>query len=266
MVNTSYALVLSGVPADADVMATEDAVQTVKVFGRVRVRGKKYNLQMICNLVLYECLQPLNPYHTPPEIISSSGEPWKTILLTLPVSRPDQFSEKISRLFSEEGKTMEDVKALFSQKSAQTSSPDNIIRAVVDLLEKAMRPTNNAFRCLRTFSGKVSSPPGEESLEHWLDQAQLTIEECSCSNKEKRTRIVECLKGTALEIVQAVRLDNPDSSPSEYLQALENVFGTSESGEDLYFAFRTLHQQSGEKLSDFLQRLERSLRKVMQRL
>lgn len=39
----------------------------------------------------------------------------------------------------------------------------------------------------------------------------------------------------------------------------------AESGDDLYFAFRLLQQQPGEKLSDFLRRLERCLSKVVQR-
>lgn len=90
-------------------------------------------------------------------------------------------------------------------------------------------------------------------------------EECNCSNREKCTRIVESLKGPALDIIQAVRLNNMDADALEYLRALENAFGTPESGEDLYFAFRSMHQQPGEKLSDFLQRLERALRKVLQR-
>lgn len=88
---------------------------------------------------------------------------------------------------------------------------------------------------------------------------------CSCSNKEKRTRIVESLKGPALDIIQAVRLNDPDATPTDYLKALDNAFGGTESGEDLYFAFRSMHQQSGEKLSDFLQRLERSIRRVLHR-
>lgn len=46
---------------------------------------------------------------------------------------------------------------------------------------------------------------------------------------------------------------------------MESAFGTPESGEDLYFAFRSLHQQSGEKLSDFLRRLECSLTNVVQK-
>lgn len=68
-----------------------------------------------------------------------------------------------------------------------------------------------------------------------------------------------------MEIIQAVRLNDPDASPECYVEALESAFGTPESGEDLYFAFRSLHQQRGEKLSDFLRRLERSLTKVVQK-
>ena len=51
------------------------------------------------------------------------------------------------------------------------------------------------------------------------------IEECDCSAREKRKRIVESLKGPALEIIQAVRLNNPDASPECYVEALESAFG-----------------------------------------
>ena len=112
-----------------------------------------------------------------------------------------------------------------------------------------MRPTNenNAFRRLRMFSGNIPTPAGEESLEHWLEQARLMIEECDCSGREKRKRIIESLKGPALEIIQAVRINDPDATPDFYIEALESAFGTPESGEDLYFAFRSLHQQTGER-------------------
>ncbi|XP_029350188.1 uncharacterized protein LOC115036194 [Echeneis naucrates] len=130
-----------------------------------------------------------------------------------------------------------------------------------------MKPTNenNAFRRLRMFSGNLPTPAGEESLDHWLEQARLMIEECDCSAREKRKRIVESLKGPALEIIQAVRLNDPDFGPECCIEALESAFGTPESGEDLYFAFRSMYQQPSEKLSDFLRRLERSLTKVVQK-
>lgn len=77
-------------------------------------------------------------------------------------------------------------------------------------------------------------------------------DECKCSEKEKCRRIMESLKGPALDIIKTVQLLTPAASASQYLEALENTFGTSESGEDLYFAFPLLLQFPGEALSDFL--------------
>lgn len=123
-VNPAHAFVLSGVPTDLDVSDTEDFTQTVKVFGKVQVRGEKDYSQMQCKIVLCECKQPVSPEHTPPEIRPASGEfPWKITLLT-------------QKLLQEEGKTMDDIRALFSTEPLQGSSPDSIIRAVGDLLEK----------------------------------------------------------------------------------------------------------------------------------
>lgn len=98
-----------------------------------------------------------------------------------------------------------------------------------------------------------------------MEQAQLMVDESDCSICEKRKRIVESLKGPALEIAQAVRANDPDASPEEYIEALERAFGSPESPEDLYFSFRALHQSAGEKLTDFLRRVERKLIKVVQR-
>nr|XP_054593063.1 paraneoplastic antigen Ma1 homolog [Nothobranchius furzeri] len=167
----------------------------------------------------------------------------------------------------EEGKTIDDVTALLSSETPQENSPEAIIRAVGDLLAKTMRPTseNTPSRRLRTFSGHSPTPAGEESLDSWVEQARLMIEECDCSEREKRRRVIESLKGPALEIIQAVRGDNPDASPESYVEALESAFGSLETGEDLYVAFRSLGQLRGEKLSDFLRRLEHSLTKVVQR-
>lgn len=90
------------------------------------------------------------------------------------------------------------------------------------------------------------------------------VEESEGSAKDKSRRIMESLKGPALEVIKAVRLSDPDVSPDKCLEALENAFGLAESGDDLYFAFRMQQQQPSEKLSDFLRRLERCLSKVIQ--
>lgn len=124
---------------------------------------------------------------------------------------------------------------------------------------------SNTFRRLQIFSGVSPTPGGEENLSNWLEQAQLMIEECECSDREKPKRIMESVRGPALEIVQAIRFSDPNATPADYLQALEKAFGVFESGEDLYFAFRSLRQNLGEKLSAFLRRLEGVLSKVVQK-
>ncbi|XP_071371082.1 paraneoplastic antigen Ma1 homolog, partial [Centroberyx affinis] len=269
-VNPVNALALSGVPADTSVADIEEAVETVKVFGRVRFRAKKIIPQLNCEIMLCECHNQIDPARAPPEIIPpSGGSAWKLILLTGTSAPPDEFSLKLLKLLESEGKSLDDLQPLLAHSSTaqQGDLPSSIIRAVGDLLEKTTRPPpeNNAFRRLRVFSGMVPTPAGEETLENWLEQAQLMIDECDCSGKEKKKRIVESLKGPAFEIIQAVRSNDPEARPEDYLAALENVFGTSESGEDLYFAFRSMQQKPSERLSDFLRRLEKGLTKAVQK-
>lgn len=128
-----------------------------------------------------------------------------------------------------------------------------IIRAVGELMVRTNKqPESHPYRRLRTFSGVIPTPAGEEVLDTWLEQARLLVDEGECSDKEKRRRILESLKGPALEIIQAVRLTQPDASSQDYIEAIETIFGSVESAEDLYLSFRALHQQPGEHLSEFL--------------
>ena len=162
---------------------------------------------------------------------------------------------------------MEDLHSLFNTTGQQPPSPtESILRALGDLIDKTKSPSEQgSYRRLRLFSGTMPTPASEEQFEHWIEQARLMVEECDCSPKEKRRRLMESLKGSALEIVKAARASNPDVGPELCLEALEHVFGSAESADDLYFAFRLLQQHSGEKLSDFWRRLARSLDKVNRR-
>lgn len=66
-------------------------------------------------------------------------------------------------------------------------------------------------------------------------------------------------------MVKAVRMADENVGPAECLNALQSAFGMAETGEDLYFSFRLMQQKQREKLSDFLQRLEQVLTKVIKR-
>ncbi|XP_037553330.1 paraneoplastic antigen Ma1 homolog, partial [Nematolebias whitei] len=159
-----------------------------------------------------------------------------------------------------EGEQPQAVKTLLDA-AGPTSSVESIIRAVGDVLAKVERPGKeySGYHRLRMFSGSLPTPPGEETLEQWLEQARWMVDESDCSDKEKRRRIIECLRGPALAVVKAVRTAEPDLTPSKCLDAIESAFGTAESGEDLYFKFRLLQQEKDERLSDFLRRVEQSL-------
>ncbi len=207
------------------------------------------------------------PTQVPSDVLPSSGNAWKILIAKDDEPVGDVFQEKLAQFLSKEGKTMSDLQGLVNPLVSGMTSPEAIIRAVGELLEKTSKPVSDgqAYRCLRIFSGVVPTPVGEESNENWLEQARLMVTECDCSAKEKRKRIVESLMGTALEVVKAVRGDNPEATALEYIEDLEIAFSTSESGEDLYFAFRLPRQEPGEALSDFLRRLERSLALVVKR-
>ena len=99
---------------------------------------------------------------------------------------------------------MEDVQALLTPQPV--SPTEAILHAVVDLFNKSAKPSveSGGYRRLRIFSGTVPTPAGEEQFDHWLEQAYLMVEESEGSAKYKRRRIMESLKGPALEVIKAV--------------------------------------------------------------
>ena len=265
-VNPAHAVIVSGVPSDTSFADVEEVLKTVNVFGRVRVRAQK-SLPTE-DVLLCETRIRVDPSRAPPEIIPTTGEsPCQLTLLMENAVKPDEFSTKLLQLLERAGKAMADIEPLlWQQRQVKPDDTSSIIRAVGDVLEKARPPQeSNAFRRLRVFSGVNPTPASEETLDCWLEQAQLMLDDCDCSSKEKKKRIVESLKGPALEIIQAIRYNDPAATPQDYLAAIENVFGTSKSGEDLYLKFRSMQQKPNERLSDFVRRLEKVLTKAVQK-
>ncbi|XP_016425342.1 paraneoplastic antigen Ma1 homolog [Sinocyclocheilus rhinocerous] len=246
-------------------------MEAVKVLGRVHVRDTREGFTSHSMMVLCECRQTIDPKRIPPEVArGEKKEPWSVIVNQTREPAFDTatggFTEKLAKFLMEEGKSLSDVQALCTPGIAIDSAPESIIRAMGEALEKTVKPQSdsNAYRRLRTFSAVVPTPIGEESMENQINQARLMITECDCSEKEKRRRIVESLKGPALEIIRAVRFSNPEASALQYLEALESTFGSMESGEDLYFKFRLMRQNAGEALSEFLRRIDKALNKVVE--
>lgn len=258
--NPSHAILLKDVPEDTEIEVIERTLQSIKVLGRVKVRGRMYDPQSKCLTVLCECREKVNTKAIPLDILADgSNSPWRII------GHLEEEDGSVDQLVADDWQASQT--DLGPAATLQASTPEAIIRAVGDLLQNTSKPAsdNSSYRRLRTFSGVVPTPPGEEQLENWILQARLMIEEYDRPDREKKIRIMESVKGPALEILQAVRFNNPEATPQEYIDVIENTFDTPETGEELYFAFRMLCQHRGEKLSEFLRRMERSLSKVVKR-
>uniref|UniRef100_A0A1A7ZLV7 Gypsy retrotransposon integrase-like protein 1 n=1 Tax=Nothobranchius furzeri TaxID=105023 RepID=A0A1A7ZLV7_NOTFU len=261
------------VPEEVEIAQIEETMETIKCLERVRVRGRLFHTPLSCLMVLCECKQSIPKDNVPKEVLDPhTGEKWPIVTLN-ECAAPDDFAVKLKSLLDTEGRTIEDLQRLFispapPQPSSDPSinSTESVLQAVGDFLEKARKPqAEGGYRRLRLFSGNLPVPLSEDPFDHWLEQAWLMVEESDCTDKERRRRLMESLKGPALEIAKSVRESDPEAGPVEYLEALESAFGSAEPGDDLYFAFRLMQQQPSEKLSDFLRRLERALTKVVQR-
>uniref|UniRef100_A0A672F8S9 CCHC-type domain-containing protein n=1 Tax=Salarias fasciatus TaxID=181472 RepID=A0A672F8S9_SALFA len=266
-IDESHAL-LTVVPENTEIAVVEETLQTIKCLGRVRVRGLILGDTEKDMLVLCESREAVTTEIVPQEVTASDGSAvWPIITTFANPSTQEDFKSKLDALLQNEGKTLDDVQALFTETQHTRSPEESLIRAVADLIEKTGKPVAGgvAYRRLRIFSGVVPTPAGEEQFDHWLEQAYLMVEESDGSDKDKRRAIMESLKGPALEVIKAIRLSDPEVTPVKCLEALESAFGLAESGDDLYFSFRLLQQQAGEKLSDFLRRIERALTRVVQR-
>lgn len=140
-----------------------------------------------------------------------------------------KISVRLAGLLQAEGKTVEDLRAMLPAKEDAASPTESILQAMSDFLHKTSQPSSdNSYRRLRFFSGSLPTPAGEEQFDYWLGQAKLMVEECDCSPKEKRRRLMESLRGPALEIIKAARVSDPDVTPENCLEALEHAFGSAE--------------------------------------
>lgn len=168
MLHEQHALLVI-VPEDVEISEIEDSLQAVKSLGRVRVRGRIYNAKLDSLTVLCECKEEVDPSKVPPEILPTGAQAaW--MIVTLP---PD--ASPTVRPADKQDDKNEGAESFYG---AHDGSAESIIRAVGDLLSKVEKPVGDgsSYRRLRVFSGIVPTPAGEESLEHWLEQAHLMVD------------------------------------------------------------------------------------------
>lgn len=148
--------------------------------------------------------------------------------------------------------------------SGQDLNPPEIQRVVVEhIVRKDDYQTQSLSPLrLRTFSGKVPKPPHEADYDSWKSQIELLSADPSLAPLHITRRIIESLLPPAADLVKSLE---PNSLPGTFLHILDSAFATVEDGEELFAKFLNIFQNTGERPSSYLQRLQLTLSRVVKR-
>lgn len=108
----------------------------------------------------------------------------------------------------------------------------------------------------------MPKPNGEVDYDAWRTQVDLLLSDLSLSDFQKVRRILESLLSPAADIVKPL---GTNAAPQTYLSQLDSAFGVVEDGEELFATFLGSNQNSGEKPSIYLNRLQTLLTKAISR-
>uniref|UniRef100_A0A452GWQ9 CCHC-type domain-containing protein n=1 Tax=Gopherus agassizii TaxID=38772 RepID=A0A452GWQ9_9SAUR len=147
-----------------------------------------------------------------------------------------------------------------TSSSGAADSAYDCAKALGHILEKIVLAyaTSNSCRKLRLYDG-------EEEFELWSEHTTEMLREWAVPDVEKRRCLIESLSGPALDVIRTLKLTDPEVSVKDCLEALDNTFGSVEGPEDSYCKFINSQQQRGEKISAYIQRLERLLQRAVMR-
>ncbi|XP_059808194.1 uncharacterized protein LOC132382212 [Hypanus sabinus] len=109
---------------------------------------------------------------------------------------------------------------------------------------------------LGVFSGAKPTPDGEVDYETWIEHTSLMLEEWPGSEEEKRQRLLGSLRGLAATTIRELKAEKPGASVEDCLEVLEGAFGLSGEPWLLLAEFQRLEQWRGEKLSEYIFRME----------
>uniref|UniRef100_A0A8C6VZ34 CCHC-type domain-containing protein n=1 Tax=Nothobranchius furzeri TaxID=105023 RepID=A0A8C6VZ34_NOTFU len=177
---------------------------------------------------------------------SADSKPSKSVI---PPSLPD-FPPKLSPVSSGVG-----AQGGFSNDIGDLNPP-GVQRYVVEHVVRSGDHSLHASHRLRTFSGKVPRPVHETDYDTWRSAVELALNDPSMSDLQRTRLICDSLLPPASDMVKHLSLD---TLPNGYMKQLDSAYGTVQDGEELYAKFLDTFQDSGEKPSAYLQRLQVAL-------
>ncbi|XP_050795739.1 paraneoplastic antigen Ma1 homolog [Gopherus flavomarginatus] len=265
------AVLVTGFPDEMEPNEIEESLDAAEILGRVKVHTHIYNRKVKGMVTLCTHSKEADLDKVPKEV-KVEGILW-TILgadqspPSVPVSLElDSLAQKLQTLMVDEKRTKEEL--ILALGGAPTPAAPSLVRWAKELrnaLKDALKLVYESapYKWLRSFSGVSPVPSGEDDYETWRDFTVPLVQEWEYSDAEKQKHVLESLRGPAMRIIRALKDSQPTATVQDYLTALESVYGTTDSDEDLYYRF--CYQEPHERMSDFIRRLEDLLQQVVRK-
>ena len=141
-------------------------------------------------------------------------------------------------------------------------NPPGLRTYVVEHFVKSDELNLRSSHKLRMFSGRMPRPQHEVDYDTWRSGVDLILRDPVISELQRSRYILDSLLPPAADIVKHL---SPDLPAEVYIQHLDSAYGTVQDGEELYVAFMDTLQDSGEKPSVYLQRLQVALSLAVKR-
>lgn len=151
----------------------------------------------------------------------------------------------------------------FNLSPDHINTPD-VQRVVVEHIVKSTEMTSHFSSQikLRSFSGRIPCPSHEVDYETWRSTVEFYLSDSSVSQSQLIRKMVDSLLPPAAQVVKPL---GPQATPSSYLNLLDSAYGTVVDGDELFAKFLNTHQNTGEKPSSYLHRLQSSLTEVVKK-
>lgn len=152
--------------------------------------------------------------------------------------------------------------ASFPLPSSDHLNPPEVQRVVVEHIVKTSDLVSqiHAPAKLRPFSGRVPCPNYEVDYDTWRNSVECHLADSTVSSGQLVRKIIDSLLPPAATMVKSL---SPHASPKAFLDVLDSAYATVEDGDELFAQFLNVNQNSGERPSNYLQRLQTILDKVV---
>ncbi|XP_048192625.1 paraneoplastic antigen-like protein 6B [Perognathus longimembris pacificus] len=258
-VSARRGLLILGIPEDCDEGEFQESLEAALwPVGHFTVLGKVFREEDNATAALLELDREVNCALVPREIPGTGG-PWNVVFVP-GCAGEEEFLGHVFHYLEQQGEVVESDAGALELELHTDCWLHSVSQAVQPWVEMVR------YQRLGVFSGREHPDPGEESFEAWLDHTTDMLRAWQgVSERERRRRLMEGLRGTALQLVHGLLAENPARTAQECLAALIQVFGDNGSQATIRVKCLSAQQQPGEPLSAFVLRLEVLLQKAIKK-